>query len=53
MQIGEAYAIDAAKQAGEKWTHEDAFNRNISIAMFKAYMAKYATFARLKRTPTI
>ena len=52
LQMHAAYVQDAAEYAGEDWVHEDAFDRQTAIEIFEAYMARYATEARLGRTPT-
>ena len=52
LQLHAAYVQDAAEYAGKNWVHEDAFDRNTSIQIFKAYMARYATEERLGRNPT-
>ena len=52
LQIHESYTIDASREAGKPWRHDDAFNHLIAIEMFKAYMARYATPERLGRNVT-
>tara|TARA_R110000803_G_scaffold36364_1_gene78100 strand:+ start:43 stop:429 length:387 start_codon:yes stop_codon:yes gene_type:complete len=52
LQLHAAYVQDAAEYAGKNWVHEDAFDRNTSIQIFKAYMARYATEERLGHKPT-
>jgi hypothetical protein len=52
LQIHEAYCIDASQYAKKTWKHEDAFDSQIAIEMFKAYMARYATPSRLGRDVT-
>jgi hypothetical protein len=52
MQLWAAYVQDAAEHAGKSWTHNDAFDRNKSIAIFRAYMSRYATQNRLGHAPT-
>ena len=51
LQLHAAYVQDAAEFANEDWTHEDAFDRETSIDIVLAYMARYATEARLGRLP--
>ena len=52
LQIHEAYCIDAGQYAKKDWKHEDAFDSQIAIEMFRAYMARYATPERLGRDVT-
>tara|TARA_R110000824_G_scaffold28928_2_gene96856 strand:- start:953 stop:1345 length:393 start_codon:yes stop_codon:yes gene_type:complete len=52
LQMHSGYVADASEFAGETWTHEDAFNPQISVKIFMAYMARYATSERLGRDPT-
>jgi hypothetical protein len=52
LQMHAAYVQDAAEYAGEQWVHGDAFDRQTSIDIFLAYMARYATEARLGRVVT-
>lgn len=42
LQIHAAYAHDAAEYECENWTHEDAFDEEIAVKMFVAYMERYA-----------
>jgi len=53
LQMHAAYVQDAAEYAGKDWIHEDAFQRDVAIQIFEAYMARYATKERLGREPTI
>ena len=53
LQMHAAYVQDAAEYAGKDWIHEDAFQRDVAIQIFQAYMARYATEERLGRKPTI
>ena len=53
LQIHASYAADAAEFAGKDWKHQDAFDREISIDMFLAYMSRYATEKRIGRPVTI
>jgi len=53
LQMHAAYVQDAAEHAGKDWIHEDAFQRDVAIQIFEAYMARYATKERLGREPTI
>ena len=52
LQLQSAYVQDAAEYAKEDWNHFDAFDRNKSIEIFLAYMARYATPERLGRPVT-
>jgi hypothetical protein len=52
LQIWSAYVEDANQFAGTSYTHADAFDRKKSIAMFTAYMSRYATEKRIGHTPT-
>lgn len=52
LQMHSAYVQDAAEYAGKDWVHEDAFDRDVAIQIFMAYMARYATEERLGREPT-
>ena len=52
LQIHQAYCIDAGQHAGVSWIHNDAFDHQEAIKMFKAYMARYATPERLGRDVT-
>lgn len=52
LQLHKAYVQDAAEYANKPWTHQDAFDPDKSIDIFKAYMARYATYERLGRAPT-
>jgi len=52
LQMHAAYVQDAAEYAGKDWVHEDAFQRDVAIQIFIAYMARYATEDRLGRPPT-
>lgn len=52
LQIWECYVTDANQYAGSTFTHRDAFSREASIAMFQAYMARYANERRLGRPVT-
>jgi hypothetical protein len=52
LQLHAAYVADAAQYAGEEWTHTDAYDRQKSIEIFSAYMARYATQQRLGREVT-
>ena len=52
LQMHAAYVKDAAEYAGKDWVHEDAFQRDVAIQIFEAYMARYATKERLGREPT-
>jgi len=52
LQIWSVYVEDANQFAGTSYTHLDAFDREKSIAMFKAYMSRYATEKRIGHTPT-
>jgi len=47
LQIHAAYAQDAAGYERENWTHEDAFDEEIAVKMFVAYMERYAKKQRL------
>jgi hypothetical protein len=47
LQMHAVYVQDAAEFAGEDWTHEDAFDKETSVEIFKAYMARYATEGRV------
>jgi hypothetical protein len=53
LQISSEYVQDANQQSGENWVHEDAFSRHKSVLIVEAYMARYATEARLGHPPTI
>tara|TARA_R110000803_G_scaffold43061_6_gene92184 strand:- start:8355 stop:8699 length:345 start_codon:yes stop_codon:yes gene_type:complete len=53
LQMHAAYVQDAAEYAGKDWVHEDAFQRDVAIQIFMAYMARYATEERLGREPTL
>jgi len=53
LQMHAAYVQDAAEHAGKDWIHEDAFQRDVAIQIFEAYMDRYATKERLGREPTI
>ncbi len=52
LQIWSVYVEDANQFAGTSYTHLDAFDREKSIAMFTAYMSRYATEKRIGHTPT-
>tara|TARA_R110000796_G_C14280313_1_gene402556 strand:+ start:131 stop:502 length:372 start_codon:yes stop_codon:yes gene_type:complete len=52
LQLHAAYVQDAAEYAGKDWVHEDAFDRETSIEIVTAYMARYATEERLGHEPT-
>ena len=52
LQIWQCYVDDANEYAGTTYTHEDAYDRQKSIAIFNAYMARYATEKRLGRVAT-
>jgi len=52
LQIWPAYVQDANEYARTSYTHDDAFDRDKSVAIFTAYMSRYATEKRLGRTPT-
>jgi len=52
LQMHAAYVQDAAEHAGKDWVHEDAFQRDVAIQIFEAYMDRYATEERLGRKPT-
>jgi hypothetical protein len=52
LQIWECYVQDANQYAGTQYVHEDAFSREAAIAMFRAYMARYANERRLGRPVT-
>jgi hypothetical protein len=52
LQLHAAYVADAAQYAGEDWTHVDAYDRQTSIEIVSAYMARYATERRLGREVT-
>lgn len=52
LQMHSAYVQDAAEHAGKDWVHEDAFQRDVAIQIFEAYMDRYATEERLGRKPT-
>lgn len=47
LQIHACYAQDAAEYANQPWTHRDAFDREVAIQIFTAYMSRYATAKRL------
>lgn len=53
LQMHAAYVQDAAEHAGKEWIHEDAFQRDVAIQIFMAYMDRYATAERLGHEPTI
>ena len=53
LQMHAAYVQDAAEHAGKDWIHEDAFQRDVAIQIFMAYMDRYATAERLGHEPTI
>jgi len=52
LQLHAAYVQDAAEHAGAYWIHEDAYQRDVAVAIFMAYMDRYATEERLGRKPT-
>ena len=52
LQLHAAYVADAAQYSGEDWTHVDAYDRQTSIEIVSAYMARYATERRLGREVT-
>ena len=52
LQIWQCYVQDANEFSGNSYTHEDAFDRNKSAAIFTAYMKRYATIKRLGHAPT-
>ena len=47
LQIHACYVQDASEYANHPWRHRDAFDRDTSIQMFKAYMSRYATEKRI------
>ena len=53
LQLHACYVADASEYAGRNWTHEDAFDRDVAIDIFLAYMSRYATEKRLGRPVTI
>lgn len=53
LQLHAAYVQDAAEHAGKEWVHEDAFQRQVAVDIFMAYMDRYATVERLGREPTM
>jgi len=52
LQLHAAYVQDAAEHAEMSWIHEDAYQRDVAVAIFMAYMDRYATEERLGRKPT-
>ncbi len=52
LQIWSVYVQDANQYAGTSYAHKDAFSREAAIAMFRAYMARYANERRLGRPVT-
>jgi len=52
LQLHAAYVQDAAEHADMAWIHEDALIRPAAVAIFMAYMDRYATEERLGRKPT-
>jgi len=47
LQIHACYVQDAAEYANQPWTHRDAYDREVAIQIFTAYMSRYATAKRL------
>ena len=52
LQMHSAYVQDASEYAGRPWEHDDAFDRQASIEIFKAYMGRYATSNRVGKDIT-
>jgi len=52
LQIHAGYVQDVAHHSGIPYAHEDAFNRDLAIDIFKIYMGIYANKYRLQREPT-
>lgn len=52
LQIHAGYVQDVAHHSGIPYAHEDAFNRDLAIDIFKIYMSIYANKYRLQREPT-
>jgi len=52
LQIWQCYLTDANEFAGTNYIHGDMDDRQKSIAVFTAYMQRYATEKRLGRIPT-
>jgi hypothetical protein len=46
------YVQDAAEHAGYAWTHDHAWDPISAVAIFNAYMQRYATGDRLLRDVT-
>ena len=53
LQIQQAYIDDVNQFTGSSWVHNDAFDRKKAIIIFRGYMQRYATKARLGHSPTI
>jgi len=53
LQMHAAYVQDAAEHADTYWVHEDAYQRDVAVKIFMAYMDRYATVERLGRQPTM
>jgi len=53
LQIHAGAVADYNRLTGSSITHADCFDREVSIAVFKAYVGHYATFKRLGRKPTM
>ena len=47
LHIHACYVQDAAEYANQPWTHRDAYDREVAIQIFTAYMSRYATAKRL------
>ena len=45
-------ALPISHHSGIPYAHEDAFNRDLAIDIFKIYMGIYANKYRLQREPT-
>ena len=52
LQIWQSYLTDANEFAGTNYIHDDMDDRQKSVAVFTAYMKRYATEKRLGRIPT-
>lgn len=46
LQIHAAYVADANAHSGNNWKHEDAFDTDVAIEIFKAYMSRYAVSSK-------
>ena len=53
LQLKEIYVRDVNRIAGTSFVPADRFDRQKSVAMFRIYVAHYATRARIGREPTL